>query len=53
MSPSIIGKASEEQLEEIEELIDEGLYDDESSFVQFAVQYTLDNNYNIQTEPYN
>lgn len=40
--PSATGYVTEEQLEQIEELVEAGKYDDVSDFIQFSTQYTLD-----------
>lgn len=39
--PSIIGGISEEQEELVEQLVQEGKYEDKSDFVEYAVRYTL------------
>lgn len=43
--PSITGYVDEEQDERIQELIDRGVYEDRSDFIQSATSYILYNKY--------
>jgi len=45
--PSISGYATDEQKQQIEDLIDKGVYDSHSDFIQYAVRYTLDNKHGL------
>lgn len=46
--PSVIGYATEEQKEYIqEELVENGPYDSESEAIQFCIRYALGSKYNF------
>lgn len=39
--PSVHGGVTEETKEEIEKLIEDGVYDNQSELVEFCIEYTL------------
>lgn len=51
--PLLGGYVTEEQDKEIDELIEQGQYEDRSHFLQKAVQRQLYNKHNIDAEPAN
>lgn len=47
--PSVTGYASEEQMEEIQKLVDQGKHEDASEVVNSALRYYFHNKYGIET----
>lgn len=39
--PKLSGTVSEETMEQVEQMVEEGIYDSKSEFVRFATRFTL------------